>query len=544
MLSHRSLRILTFSLTLADPCARPAKPPTANPFSFGKVNTRSHLTGGRLLARNTLLNIGGEAAPFIVAFVAIPILIRGVGAEGYGVLTVVMLAVGYFGIFSLGLGPAATKYLSEAVASGNDADIPGLFWTSFYLMFGFGVLGAVLVASLSPCLVTRILKIAPALQEESLHAFYLLALSLPFVISGATFSGALSAFQRFDLINAFRVPAGVLYYGAPLAVLPFSQSLSWIVAAIVIVRVASWTCSLALCLYILPEVRREMAPRRTMVRPLLGFGGWISVSGIFVPVLEYADRLIIGSMLSVAAVAYYAVPYQVTNKLRLVPGAISSVIFPALSGSFSADPGRTTVLFERATRYTLLALFPPVLIIVTLAPEALTLWVGQSFASHSAAAMRWLTFAVFVNGIAYTPYSLIRAADRPDLLAKMHATAALAYLLMLVWWMLPAYGIAGAAAAYAIRTTGEMIVCFGMARRLMPDLAPGVAWVAKVVAEVLVALMIGLVPMTIAAKGAFLASMLGLYTLACWTVLLEPAEKAFVHSYLATARTLVAGAHE
>lgn len=501
-----------------------------------------NLTSGRLLARNTLLNIGGDAAPFLIAIVAIPLLIRGVGAEGYGVFTLVMLAVGYFGIFSLGLGPAATKFLSEAVASGNDADIPGLFWTSFYLMFGFGVCGAILAAALSPYLVTHVLTLEPALQRESLHAFYLLALSLPFVISGGTFGGTLSALQRFDLFNAFRVPTGVLYYLAPLMVLPFSHSIGLIVAAIVIVRLISWTISLTLCLYILPPLRHELAPRRTMVLPLLGFGGWVTVSGVLIPILEYADRLIIGSMLSVAAVAYYAVPYQVTNKLRVIPSAISSVVFPALSGTFSADPERTVVLFERATRYTLLALFPPVLIVVTLAPEALALWVGPSFARHSAAVMRWLTFAMFINAIAYTPYNLVQAADRPDLLAKVHALAAPTYLLMLVWWMLPTYGVAGAAVAYAIRTTGEMVVFFAVARRLMPSLVPGIVRVAKVFLPLLLVLAIGMLSMSLTTKGVFLVGVVSLYVLACWMILLDSDEKNFLRWYMRSARTVLIGA--
>lgn len=505
------------------------------------MNSTSNLTSGRLLARNTLLNLGGDAVPFVAAVVAIPLLIHGIGADGYGILTLVMLAVGYFGVFSLGLGPAATKFLSEAIASGNDADIPGLFWTSFYLMFGFGVFAAMLVGVLSPWLVTRVLKIAPALQGESLHAFYLLALSLPFVISGATFGGALSALQRFDLTNALGVPARMLCYLAPLMVLPFSHGLGWIVAAIVIVRLLSWTSSLALCLFILPELRREIAPRRTMVLPLLSFGGWVTVSGVVIPILEYADRLIIGSMLSVAAVAYYAVPFQVTNKLRVVPSAISTVIFPAFSGSFNIDPRRTMVLFERAGRYIMLVLFPPALIIVTLAPEILALWVGPSFAEQSADVMRWLTFAMFINAIAYIPYNLVQAADRPDLLAKVHAVSAPVYLFMLLWWMLPRYGVVGAAAAYAIRTTGEMVVFFGMARWLMPGLAHGVVRVAKLALLLLPVPAIGMLPMSLSTKGVFLVGMLSLYALSCWSFLLEPDERVFLLNYLQTARTIVIG---
>ena len=46
-----------------------------------------HLASGRLLARNTIWNLIGNGAPMVVAIFCIPILIRGLGKERFGVLT-------------------------------------------------------------------------------------------------------------------------------------------------------------------------------------------------------------------------------------------------------------------------------------------------------------------------------------------------------------------------------------------------------------------------------------------------------------------------
>ena len=507
------------------------------------MNTTNNLTSGRLLARNTLMNLAGDIAPLVVAVAAIPVLIHGVGVDRYGILTLVMLAVGYFGLFNFGLGRAATRFIAEAVASGNHSDIPGLFWTSLFLMSGFGVCGAILAAALSPWMVGHLFKIAPPLQAESLHAFYLLALSLPFVISGGSLGGTLSAFQRFDLTNAVGVPTSILYYVAPLLVLPFSRSLGWIVTAIVLVRVASWVASFLLCLYVLPELRQQISLHRPMIRPLLGFGGLVNVSGVAQSIMEYADRFIIGAMLSVAAVAYYAVPYQITNKLRVIPAALSGVVFPAFSASFSANPQRTEILFERATRYIILALFPAVLMIVTLAPEGLTLWLGPSFAGHSSAVMRWLAIAVFINSLAWPPFALLQAARRPDLTAKLNLVELPAFILLLLW-ALARYGVEGAAAAYAVRSAVNAIVLFTMASWLLPNLALGIVRIAKLAVVALPVLVIGVLPMALATKSVFLTAMVGLHALSCWAALLEPEEKEFLRGYLRTARVAVIGAAE
>ena len=501
-----------------------------------------NLASGRLLARNSILNLAGEVAPFFVALVALPVIIGALGVDRYGVLTLSMLVVGYFGLFDFGLGRAATKFIAEA-ASSEQRKIPGLFWTSLFMMLTFGAAAGVVLAGLAPWLVRGVLKIPVAFQLESLHAFYLLALSMPFVISGGSLRGTLSAFQRFDLINTVRVPSGIFSYVGPLSVLPFSHSLGWLVAVMVAGRLAGWLATLWLCLRVVPALRREIRPRRATIRPMLNFGGWVAVSGIAIQIMEYADRFIIGAMLSVAAVAYYAVPYQVTNKLRVIPGALSGVVFPALSGSFVANPGRAAVLFERATRYILLAVFPPVLLVVTLAPDGLALWLGPSFAGHSAAVMRWLGIGMFVNSLCWTPDALVEAAHRPDLTAKMRLVTGPVYLLVL-WWMLPRYGVEGAAITWALRSALELLVLFAMARVLLPNLARGVVRIAKLALVALLVVVIGMLPMTLPTKGVFLATMLGLYALSCWRVLLEPEEKEFVRGHLRTARVFVIGAAE
>ncbi|HUA36733.1 MAG TPA: flippase [Candidatus Binataceae bacterium] len=501
------------------------------------MNTPANLTSGRLLARNTMINLAGDAAPFLVAIVAIPMLIRGLGVDRYGALTLVILAVGYFGAFNFGLGKAATKYIAAAAASDDHSQIPAYFWTSLLMMFGFGVCGAVLAVALSPWIVGHVLKVAPAAQAESLHALYVLAISLPFLISSSSTIGALAAFQRVDLIKAVNVPSNILYYLAPLPMLAFSHRLGWIVGSIVIVRVATWLAYFLICLRVLPELRQKITPHRDLVRPMLGFGGWVTVSDALSHAMEYADRFIIGALVSVAAVAYYAVPFQVTNKVRMIPGAISGVMFPAFSTSLATDPARTVVLFERSVRYILLAMFPIVLLVVTLAPEGLTLWLGPDFAVHSAAVMRWIAVGMFINSLDWTPHTLLQAAHRPDLTAKVYLVE-LPFFLLALWLVLPRYGVEGAAVVYAIRAVANAALLFAMACRMLPNLLAATLRLVKVAAAALAVIAIGIVPATLPAKELYLAAILGLAAIVGWSAMLEPEEKDFLRMQLRQVRFL------
>src|SRR6266853_1497371 len=203
-----------------------------------------HLTSGRLLARNTIWNLIGNGAPMVVAVFCIPILIRGLGKDRFGVLTLAWALIGYASLFDLGLGRALTQLVARKMGAGEDHEVPTLVWTSLLLMLLLGLAGTLVAVLLSPWLVHRALNVPLALQRETLQSFYLLGLSIPLVISTAGLRGLLEAHQRFGLINALRIPMGVFTFAGPLLVLPFSKSVFPVVGILVFGRLIGWAAHL------------------------------------------------------------------------------------------------------------------------------------------------------------------------------------------------------------------------------------------------------------------------------------------------------------
>ncbi len=309
-----------------------------------------HLTHGRLLARNVVWNLIGNGAPMIVAVFSIPILIHGLGKDRFGVLALAWALIGYASLFDLGLGRALTQLVAQKLGAGEDREVPTLVWTSLTLMLFLGVLGALAAVLLAPWLVHRVLNVPPELQLETLRSFYLLGLSIPVVISTAGLRGLLEAHQRFGMINALRIPMGVFTFAGPLLMLPFSKSLFPVVAVLVCGRVIGWAAHLLLCLRVVPELRQRIAWDGGAARPLLRFGGWMTVSNIVSPLMVTLDRFLIGALASMTAVAYYATPYELVTKLWLVPGALVGVMFPAFSTSFEQDPARAATLYRQCVK--------------------------------------------------------------------------------------------------------------------------------------------------------------------------------------------------
>ncbi len=488
------------------------------------------LTSGRTLARNSIWNLVGQGAPLLVALFAIPLLIKGLGTARFGVLTLAWAIVGYFNLFDLGLGRALTKLVAEKLGAEQAEDIPRLIWTALALMGILGIAGALVAASISPWLVHDILKIPQTLQGETLNAFYLLALSIPVVISAIGLRGVLEAHQRFDLANMVRIPFGMFTFLGPLIVLSFSNSLFPVVAVLVAGRILTCGVFLLVCLHLVPALRHNIRPQRTMVWPLISFGSWMTVTNIVGPLMNYMDRFLIGALISVAAVAYYATPYEVVIKLGLISGALVGILFPAFSTIWSQDRDRTARLFGRGVNYIFLSLFPLILVIVTLAHEGLSLWLGSEFADNSTFVLQWLAVGVFINSIAQIPFALVQGAGRPDLTAKMHLIELPFYLLTL-WWLLGVYGIKGAAIVWVVRVAVDTLILFVMVRCLLPN-TKALMWnsLLRVIIAVCIFIIAGYITCLLL-KGVFLIGVLIIFIVVTWLWLLAIEERELLKNF-------------
>jgi O-antigen/teichoic acid export membrane protein len=486
----------------------------------------ANLTSGHLLARNTLWNLFGNGAPMVVAAVAIPILIRAMGKDRFGVLSMALIVVGYFSLFDLGIGRALTKLVADKVGAGQEDEVPPLAWTALFLMLVLGIAGGVVIAAISPWLIHRALKIPAALQNETLYSFYLLALSIPTVTITSGLRGILEAKQCFRVLNIIRIPMSAFSFAGPLLVLPFSHSLVAVIGVLLGGRVAACIVHQIACFQALPGLRHELVLDRALITPLLKFGGWMMVSNLVGPIIFYVDRFFIGAALSLGVVAYYTVPFDLVNRFIFIPGAISGVLFPAFAISNAQDPKRSGVLLNRGVKYTFLVMFPLTLGIFCLGPEIFRLWLGASFAEHSSVVLRWLAVGILINGVTIIPFSLLQGIGRHSLVGKV-LLLELAVYSGAAWILISRFGIEGAAIAWVGRATVEAVIFFVLGYRLMPRntisfRAVGIS--AAVIVPMLVASFF--IP-GIFFRSVFLVLGLAVFAFAGWRWLFTPEERMY-----------------
>lgn len=416
---------------------------------LGREINQVHISGS-LIARNTLLNLIGQALPLLVGVVTIPLVVHGLGTERFGLLSLAWVILGYFTIFDLGLGRATTKYVSEALGKGESDQVPQIIWTAVTFQAFLGFIGALVLFGITDFMVESVLNIPPQLLGESKDTFHLLAVSIPLALVSSSFSGVLEAAQRFDLVNAVRIPSSTLTFLLPLVGLYLGLGLPGIVALILLARVGTLAAFFMMDLGIVPKLKKYSVSFARFSQ-LFAFGGWVMITSIVGPILVYLDRFLIGSLLTIAAVAYYTAPYDAVTRLTIISASLTMTLFPAFSALEGVrDRQRLGMIFSRSIKYILLASGPIIVMIVIFAKEILQIWLGSDFATESTVAMQVLALGVLINSLSVTPFALLQGTGRPDLPAKFHIIELPIYL-GIAWIMVSEFGIAGAAGAWTVR---------------------------------------------------------------------------------------------
>jgi O-antigen/teichoic acid export membrane protein len=420
-------------------------------------NTIKELTSNKLIARNSLINISGQIIPIIVAIITIPIIIKGLGLERFGILTLAWALTGYFNLFDFGIGRAITKIVSEHLGGNKNYDISVMIGSGLTVITIMGCIGASLLYLFSPNLVSLIIKMPEPLVQETLVVMNILAITIPIVICSSYLRGILEAFQKFKYINYIRMPINISTYVGPAVLLEFSKNLTYFALILLILRVIELITYLIYSKKLVKLKWKHYLLNIYSIKELLKYGGWITITNILGPFVAYMDRFIIGSVVSINAVAYYATPSEIITRLMIIPSALSGVLFPAFSASLGNEMATAANIFERGLKYTIILIYPITITVYMFAEKFLEVWLGYQFSENSTEVLKLLTIGALINSLSYIPYALIQASGRPNFIAKQQFYT-FPIFCMLIYILTNLYGVVGAAIAWTTRACIDFII--------------------------------------------------------------------------------------
>lgn len=410
--------------------------------------------------KHTLWNIVGAGLPLLVAALVIPSLVRDLGIELFGLLSIIWTLIGYFSLFDLGLGRAITHNVAAKFHVTTLGEMAGSVKIGLKFTLYAGLFGSFVVIILSYPLSHSWLSVSKAFQHQAYWALLYSAFGIPFVALSSGTRGVLEGLGQFYHVNMVRVFQGVSTFAFPLfSIYLHGPNLEMIALWLVFSRAITL---LIYAVFIKAFFGLHWRVRTQNVEQnmqLLQFGSWMTISNIVSPLLVYLDRFVISGMYGASMIAYYTVPFEILSRMLILPGALGAALFPRLSYEYHSQREGASALLMRAIVVT--GVFMAVLcgLAVLFYMPVVTWWISKDFALSSVKIATILSLGVWLNSIGFIIYTALQAKIGAKQTALLHSSELIIYIPML-YFFTNNFGLEGAAAAWTIRVAVDTFIMY------------------------------------------------------------------------------------
>lgn len=402
--------------------------------------------------RNVSWSALGQAGAWAVSFLVTPYLVRRMGVETYGLYLILMMVSSYLMLLTFNAGTTTVIKTAELVAARNGQSLRRLLELSLGAHGLFVLAGALVLLGAAPWVAGRFFNIPAALEPSAVWILRCAGFGAFFVSMAQLGTSVLQGLQRFDLQNGVALAQSILIPLGAVAVFAAGGTLSQAAGLYVLLNAAVAAASLW-------AARAQLQGRRLLeeetgtpleVGPLVSGTMTLWLIQWAALISTQFDRLFIGHALSLQELTFYAVPAGLLMRLQTIPQTLSSVVMPMVSelSGPQTEEGLSR-MYLKSVRAVLWAVLPALVLLFSLMPQFLTLWLGPEFGMRSVWPARLLVFAHGAALLAFLPNTVACARYRPQLPGL--AAWAQALISMAAWCLLiPRLGILGVALGFLL----------------------------------------------------------------------------------------------
>lgn len=404
---------------------------------------------GRLRDHAAMSLTAGVVAA-VVGLVTLPFIVEALGLTQYGLFSLLTLTAAYLGILDIGFSWTASRFVAAALADEDDRKLDGVLAASLTLYVCAGVAGAIVLGASATLVVTTIFTVPDDLEGHGIAAARWFAVGFPAAMMQVWAAALLRGAQRFDLSSLLQMTSSIVTSVVMVAVARRTHDIAAVAASVAATQTAFALLGLAAVRWTLPTAVRPRLPPRATLSEMTRFSGKVAVSNLGAQLLYLPNRLAVGILLPLNAVALFAVPLSLAQRLQIAPNSLVSAGLPTLTAAYTLqDHARFRDVFWRLLFAIWLLLAPIVGLVLVSAPTLLTVWFSPEFSTEAATVLRVALLAIAVNAGCAVLGVACDSSGQPGLVAKATLTAG-AINVVLAFVLTAIAGIVGAAAALLV----------------------------------------------------------------------------------------------
>lgn len=358
---------------------------------------------------NIISNLAGRSVAAILGIVFVPIYLRYLSVEMYGIIGFFSSIQALLMLLDGGISPTLNREVARLTAIPEKArELRDLSRTLEILCWATGIAACILALLISPIAANHWLESKDIATETVEEALMIMSVTLTFQWSAGFYSGGMYGLQEQKLLNIINVViATVRSFGAFFVLAYVSPTIKAFLFWQLLTTVLNCLLLFSFFWKKLPISGQKPRFRLSILREIWRYAAGMAGTGITVLILTQTDKLVLSKVLTLEDFGYYSLAVTLAGtSIGMIVGSIQTTYFPQFSQFVAQNKiDQLSELYHRACQVMSFFLIPVVSIIAFFSYEILLVWTrNPAIAEKTYILLTLIAIGTGLNGLMHLPY--------------------------------------------------------------------------------------------------------------------------------------------
>jgi len=424
------------------------------------------------LKLNIIANYLGQGWQALMGFIFIPLYIKYLGVEAYGLIGVFAILQAWLVLLDLGMTPTLSREMARFTGGAHTAQsIRDLIRSIEIVAITIGLIIAFAIWLGSDWLSVNWLKAQKLPTNVIARAFTIMGIVTALRFIENIYRSSIMGLQRQVLLNivlGFMATArGLGAVGVLALISPTIEAFFIWQGIISIITVGLF----ALTLYrLLPQAERPPHFSFGALKGIKDFAGGMMAITFLALLLTQVDKILLSRLLTLETFGFYSLAATVANALNVVPGPITAAFYPRFTELVARGDESTLIsIYHKGAQLVSVFMGTAAIMLIFFGHMAILLWTrNPELTQRVTSLVAVLSLGMLLNGLMWIPYQMQLAYGWTSLTIKVNVIS-VAIIVSAILLLVPKYGAIAAAWIWVALNAGYIMIAIHFVhRRLLP----------------------------------------------------------------------------
>jgi len=427
---------------------------------------------GQSLKGNIVANYLGQIWRALMAIAFVPVYIKYLGIESYGLIGIFALLQAWLGLLDIGMKPALSREMARFTGGAhNTQSIRDLLRSIEIVAIAIAALAAISLAAASGWLAADWVKGENLPKETVTRAFAVMSVVTGLRFIEDIYVSCIVGLQRQVFQNIVSsMLAALRGFGAVGILILISPTIEAFFAWQGLVSLITVIVFASAIHRALPKSLRPARFSLPALQNVWRFAAGMMTITFLALLLTQVDKILLSRLLTLKAFGYYSFAVLVASGLSLITGPIAAAFYPRFTALVTrGDDCALSANYHLAAQLVTTLTGTIAIFLIFFGDVVLLLWTKDvGLTQEVAPLMRVLVLGTLLNALMWIPYHLQLAHGWTALTIRTNIVA-VGILVPAILLIVPVQGAIGAAWIWVALNTGYLSVSiFFMHQRLLP----------------------------------------------------------------------------